>query len=76
MAVCAEPSANPPAAAAEAVGNKASTRQVERWACRILSDRIRLCFSWHLSIPVSPDERKVRSLIAGEHRWRLKFAIA
>src|SRR5262252_2697993 len=30
--------------------NKIAARQVE-WACRILSDRIRLCFSWHLGTP-------------------------
>jgi hypothetical protein len=38
--------------------NKIAPRQVEREACRILSDGIRLCFSWHLGIPISRGERK------------------
>src|SRR5262249_14933370 len=39
--------------------NKIAPRQVEREACRILSDGIRLCFSWHLGIPFHAANAKV-----------------
>jgi hypothetical protein len=51
--------------------NKIAPRHVEREACRILSDGIRLCFSWHLGIPISRAERKV---VAIEFNYDLEIS--
>ena len=39
--------------------NKVAARHVGREACLILSDRIWVFFTWHLSTPISRGERKV-----------------